>query len=236
MGKKNCIWVLGLTFLLAACAADDKSGNAAGPPGGYTGGGELEVRVPSPSDPIPEGFTHVGDYKPTFYWVGMEQRSSSPKTKELIGMDGTTVIARVTESYWRTIRLEGTGRLLDGRVLNFGRWAAEPGGQILWVVVDPYSPYGYGKDFRPLVPFRSIAVDPNKIPLDSEIYIPQARGAVLPDGAIHNGYFKAVDIGQAIQELRIDVFTAFGDQTSVFSANGFRNMVPTPVYVRTSNR
>lgn len=236
MGNRVVLGICLLSLTLVACGNDDSPTAPTFPPPVEDGNNEQQVRTPSPSDPIPEGFTHVGDYRPTFYWVGTEQRSSDQRTKELIGMDGTTVLARVTERYWRTIRLEGTGRLLDGRILNFGRWAGEVGGQILWVEVDPYAPYGYGKDFRPLIPFRSIAVDPNKIPLDSEIYIPQARGAVLPDGAIHNGYFKAVDIGQAIQELRIDIFTSFGDQSRVFSDNGLRNMRPTPVYVRTSKR
>ncbi len=238
MSKTNLVLmgVLSLTLTTFGTIA-----NASPVVDSVAGGGQLSsVEInssPSPSDPIPDGFVLSGNYKPTFYWVGMEQPSNAPRNKPLYGMD-ESVLVWVTERFWRKIRLEGTGRMLDGRVLNFGAWRNLPGGgrDILFREVDPYSPYGYGYEDRPLVPFRSIAVDPRKIPLDTEIYIPQARGAVLPDGAIHNGYFKAVDVGQAIQELRIDVFTAFGDQSRVFRANGLRNMVATPVYIRTSNR
>lgn len=189
------------------------------------------------TDTIPDGFEKAGDFKPTYYWVALETESNAPRNRSLYGMDGS-VIAQVTEQYWRSIRLEGTGRLLDGRVLNFGAWRRLPDGgrDILFREVDPYSPYGYGYENRPLVPFRSIAVDPEKIPLDSEIYIPAARGLVLPDGAIHNGYFRAVDIGQAIQDLRVDIFVSFGDQSRLFIDHGMRNMRPIEVYVRTSKR
>ena len=82
--------------------------------------------------------------------------------------------------------------------------------------------------------FRSsVAVDPKVIPIPSRVYIPAAKGAALPDGSIHDGYFEAVDIGDAIQNQRIDVFTAMGDQSAVFEKHGLSNMKPTAVYLVT---
>jgi len=56
--------------------------------------------------------------------------------------------------------------------------------------------YGEGA-YLPLVPFRSIAVNPKKIAYGTVLYIPDAVGAkvTLPDGstAIHDGYFIAAD-------------------------------------------
>jgi 3D (Asp-Asp-Asp) domain-containing protein len=52
----------------------------------------------------------------------------------------------------------------------------------------------------PLRPYRSIAVDPNVIPLGSGVYIPAYRH----DG--HGGWFTAQDTGGAIIGRRIDVY------------------------------
>lgn len=69
--------------------------------------------------------------------------------------------------------------------------------------------------------------------IPSKIYIPAAKGTVLPDGSVHDGYFEAVDVGDAIQNQRIDVFTAFGDQSAPFENHGFSNMKATAVYLVT---
>ncbi len=70
--------------------------------------------------------------------------------------------------------------------------------------------YGDGAGGYRLVPYRTIAVDRQLIPLGSVVYIPAARGQVisLPDGGslIHDGYFFAADVGSAIQGNHIDVF------------------------------
>ncbi len=54
--------------------------------------------------------------------------------------------------------------------------------------------------------------------------------ARLPDGSIHDGYFEAIDIGAAIQNKRIDIFTAMGDQSEFFKRHGLTNMKATAVY------
>ena len=80
--------------------------------------------------------------------------------------------------------------------------------RILFKRVD--SPYGDGTDGFILLPYRSIAVDQNLIPLGTVIYIPSARGVEieLPSGEIvkHDGYFFAADIGSAINGNKIDTF------------------------------
>ncbi len=70
--------------------------------------------------------------------------------------------------------------------------------------------YGYGTAGFRLVPYRTIAVDRNRIPIGSVLYIPAARGrtVTLPTGkqVIHDGYFFAGDVGSAIKDNQIDVF------------------------------
>lgn len=175
---------------------------------------------------LPRNVQKVGDLKPTFYWVGIEPVDHQPKKNPLLDVNNR-VLANVSDSFFKTIRLEGTGKMLDGRIINFH---VRVGEEIKWRVCPPSAPYGYGLEDYVLKPFHSVAVDPNVIPIPSRVYIPAAKGVRLPDGSIHDGYFEAVDIGSAIQEKRIDVFTAYGDQSAVFERAGFTNMKATPVY------
>ncbi len=70
--------------------------------------------------------------------------------------------------------------------------------------------FGDGVRSYKLIPFRTIAVDPNHIAYGTVIYIPAARGneVQLPDGttAYHDGYFFAGDTGGAIKTNHIDTF------------------------------
>ena len=126
----------------------------------------------------------------------------------------------VGKNFLKELKMEGTGRLLDGRLLNFSSFFDIGGArEIRYRIVQPGYPYGYGIDNRKLQAFRTVAVDPRVIRLDTLLYIPEAKGVVLPDGAIHDGYFHALDGGTAINNDRIDVFTSFGNQSSVFAPN-----------------
>jgi 3D (Asp-Asp-Asp) domain-containing protein len=68
---------------------------------------------------------------------------------------------------------------------------------------------GCGVRSIPLVPFRTIAVDPDVIPLESVLYVPELRGIQFEyDGKTytHDGYLFAGDRGGAIRGKHIDVF------------------------------
>jgi 3D (Asp-Asp-Asp) domain-containing protein len=71
--------------------------------------------------------------------------------------------------------------------------------------------------------------------LGTKIFIPEAKGAKPPDGTIHDGVFYALDVGDAIQNRRIDIFTSFGDQSKVFSQHGLTNMKATEIFVIEEN-
>jgi 3D (Asp-Asp-Asp) domain-containing protein len=177
---------------------------------------------------LPPNLKKIGDLKPTFYWVALEGNEAS-HSNDLLDVDGH-VITRVGPKFLSGIKMEGTGRLLDGRVVNFH---VRVGKEIRWRICPPSAPYGYGLGDYALKPFHSVAVDPKVVRIPSKIYIPAAKGTVLPDGSVHDGYFEAVDVGDAIQNQRIDVFTAFGDQSAPFENHGFSNMKATAVYLVT---
>ena len=81
-------------------------------------------------------------------------------------------------------------------------------GSVRWKVS---SDFGDGVLNYRLVPYRTIAVDPNKIPYGTVLFLPESRGTVihLADGTtcLHDGYFFAGDTGGAIKTNHIDVFT-----------------------------
>lgn len=176
---------------------------------------------------IPPGHTKIGDLKPTFYWVALEENDGQPRDKPLKDKDGN-VMVHVSAKFLAGLKMEGTGKFLDGRIINFH---VRVDGEIRWRWCPPSAPYGYGLEDYILKPFRSVAVDPNVVPIPSKIFIPAAVGMRLPDGSVHDGYFEAIDIGAAIQNKRIDMFTAYGDQSIVFRRHGITNMKPLEVYL-----
>ena len=70
-------------------------------------------------------------------------------------------------------------------------------------------PLGCGVRNHPLVPFRTIAVDPAMIPLESVVFVPALRGRTFNYNGrdfVHDGYLFAGDRGGAIKGKHIDVF------------------------------
>lgn len=89
-------------------------------------------------------------------------------------------------------------------------------------------PLGCGVRNHPLVPFRTIAVDPDTIPLDTVIYVPELRGRIFQMGGrafVHDGYLFAGDRGGAIKGAHIDVFlveSAAGPLEDLFASTASR--------------
>ncbi len=61
-----------------------------------------------------------------------------------------------------------------------------------------------------VVPMRTIAVDKAIIPRRTVIFIKETVGLKMPDGADHDGYWYASDVGSAIKGKRIDLYTGHG--------------------------
>jgi 3D (Asp-Asp-Asp) domain-containing protein len=61
-----------------------------------------------------------------------------------------------------------------------------------------------------VVPMRTAAVDGVKVPRHSLLFIKETVGLRMPDGRIHDGYWYASDVGGAIHQGRIDLFTGQG--------------------------
>ncbi len=57
---------------------------------------------------------------------------------------------------------------------------------------------------------RTVAVDPKVIPRRTVIFIKETVGLTMPDGAKHDGYWYASDIGGAVKGLKLDLFSGVG--------------------------
>ena len=156
-----------------------------------------------------------------FYWLSLEndyqdiQDDKVPrggacavpanKFVELYTKEGY-YFGRVPEKYACSLRLEGSGLMMDGRVINYtGPCKFGYGTCFEQLDVDEH-PFGRGAGKRPLIPFKSVAVDPRIIPIGEPLYIPEFDGMVLPDGSIHDGCVRADDTGGGIKGRKLDFF------------------------------
>jgi 3D (Asp-Asp-Asp) domain-containing protein len=166
----------------------------------------------------------------TFYYVYTARNNSG--TNPLRDSSGQKLGPMLSKRDWCKSALEGTVRVLDPNgdlvgTFNFAdRSSVE---QVDCSTIFPNVPpdkikktnkvqfkhsdalFGEGANGFALVPYRTIAVDPNSIiPLGSVIFVPDARGkkVILSSGKIvsHDGYFFAADVGELIIDNHIDVF------------------------------
>src|SRR5439155_26635155 len=130
-------------------------------------------------------------------------------------------------SFAWNLELEGSGMLMDDRVVNytgpcrFGYTQKKNRDREIWISrqmkqwmpatcfeqldVKEY-PFGRGAGYRPLIPFKSVAVDPTVVKIGEPLYIPEFDGLPLPDGSIHDGCVRADDTGGGIKKRKMDFF------------------------------
>ena len=118
-------------------------------------------------------------------------------------------IADVSRQFAQQLRLQGTGKLKDGRVLNI--WGACPCDRQPCYKVLKTNRWGTAGTGRPLQPFRTVAVDPGVIKLGSLVYVPLLEGRTMPGrppwgGFVHDGCLVADDTGGGIKGKQLDLF------------------------------
>jgi hypothetical protein len=158
-----------------------------------------------------------------FYWMVLESDYDEPASpnvprsgrgKEKIA-DHTWVdlytpwfffLGKYTERFAWALRLEGSALMADGRVINYaGKCFYGYGTCYEQLDVNDY-PFGRGAGIRPLIPFKSVAIDPRLVKLGEPLYIPEFDGMMLPDGSIHDGCVRADDTGGGIKKRKMDFF------------------------------
>lgn len=135
--------------------------------------------------------------------------AAPPEMVKLYGSGpGCEQIAETTREFADELTIQGTGKLRDGRVLNFWGRCDCPTSPC-WKVTEQQ--WGLGGSGRPLQPFRTVAVDPKVVRIGSLLYIPLLEGRTMPGrppwgGFVHDGCVVADDTGGAIRDHQIDFF------------------------------
>lgn len=168
----------------------------------------------------------VGRATLTYYWLIDEHAPAYCGAPDAVLRDAHGhVIARTTRKFRRALVVEGSGWLKDGRAVMYDcRRHGEHRFRI------SKARYGLAVTGCALVPFRSVAVDPHFIKLGTKIYIPQLKGARLPDGTIHDGIFTATDCGH-FRGHRVDIFVGEGPRgVRSFARRGYGSRSHVTVY------
>jgi 3D (Asp-Asp-Asp) domain-containing protein len=185
--------------------------------------------IAAAAEDTPEAPRPIGNFTITFYYViGEDEVQAKPKPaanenlgddKELASAaseslvtlyeaDKCSPIADVAPEFATQLRIQGTGKLRDGRVLNIWGHCACDRTPCYRVTENQWGSSGSG---RPLQPFRTVAVDPKVVPLGSLLYVPLLEGRTMPGrapwgGYVHDGCVVADDTGGHIDGKRIDLF------------------------------
>ncbi len=192
---------------------------------------DVTVNPPFATDPevIPEVLPRprANGFRNTHYYLVEEKDYSTTDVKDQEVLDEFGyVLALVSKKFRKDLLMEGSGKLLDGRVLNYhGKIGEEYRFHVTM------HPMGRGAGNCALVPFKSIAVDPTQIAIGSQVYIDETVGMALPDGSTHNGVWYAYDTGGAILHDRVDIFVGVKRDNKYLSAHGILHMKPLTIRV-----
>lgn len=146
----------------------------------------------------------------------------------LIGRDGAPISAPLTHRDWCEAALQGSVSVRSGDITtayvfvdangpeqaNCDQWLGSLTDTVKTATrrarfMKVNHALGCGVRNHPLVPYRTIAVDPSVIPLESVIFVPELRGRAFRYNGrtyVHDGYLFAGDRGGAIKGRHIDVF------------------------------
>lgn len=161
------------------------------------------------------GYPLVGtlDWALRYYWLARQEDFDDPEEIDYARSNEVEVYTRrgfflgaFSRQFIWHLRMEGSGLLADGRVVNYHGACAYGTGTCFEQLDAARFPFGRGARRRTLMPFHSCAVDPRVVPLGETLYVPELDGANLPDGNVHDGCLRADDTGGGIKQRKLDFF------------------------------
>jgi len=184
--------------------ADGSSGNT----GNTTVHSDLSAGDETAAPDLPPG-AEIGPFQLTYYWVAAQADHPGRPTATLYD-PRCEVLAMVSEDFADAIALEGTGRLDDGRLLNYDGPCRCPSSPCFFEA-DARHPWGYGVQNLALAPYRSVAVDTKVLSIGTPIWIAELDGVTMPGeapwgGFVHDGCVVPMDVGGGIRGAHIDFF------------------------------
>lgn len=175
--------------------------------------------------PVTEDDGLIGTFRMTRYYVVDEKgfkgppepvegdemlASAAPAGITIYDDRGCKPLATLGTRFTEVLDVQGTGRLRDGRVVNVSG-PCRCGHSPCYRPTGDAAKWGLSATSRPLQPFRTVAVDPEVVPLGSLIYVPELDGLTMPGsppwgGFIHDGCLHASDVGGGIDGKHLDFF------------------------------
>lgn len=160
----------------------------------------------------------------TEYYTALETDYPAGHSAAFVALNGS-VLYRGSRAFHDAATTEGSARIRDGAVINL-----TGDGTTRWRYTS--ATYGLATNDCPLVPFRSVAIDPAIVPLGSRIRIAETVGMPLPGGGTHDGIWLATDAGPQIAGDRIDLFVGAGlASLETLQRFGIRNLQPLTVEI-----
>lgn len=187
----------------------------------------------------------IPDVRPTTYYIANEAKIAckgkygrkvySGKEKQNLLTPEGKFIATVCGRFGALLLMEGSGILKDRGAgtfaVNYGRRVNK---QARYTIL---SRCKFGEGVRGdlcLLPYHTIATDNKVHKIDEILYIPAAKGMLLPDGSVHDGTFIVRDTGGAFKGTggkRVDLFVGIAPDTdNVFQRAGFDKTRPLQAY------
>lgn len=154
-----------------------------------------------------------GTFALTYYWV--ESQPADDTREVTLYTEDCVEVARCSAPFASALTLAGTAKLADGRLLGVDGDCGCKRSPCVRVLPEN-QPWGCGVADRPLVPFRSIAVDRKLVPIGTALYIEELDGVRLPGflPTYHDGCVVADDTGDRMVGQRLDWF--IGAQASYY--------------------
>ncbi|KAJ9077750.1 hypothetical protein DSO57_1013822 [Entomophthora muscae] len=139
-----------------------------------------------------------GQVRLTYYWMAIESEfpEDNEQTTDLESCSSGETIKQVSTEYYETIKLEGSGQLTTGELVN-----CENQECTCFEVVDGGAK---GNRDNPLQPYVSVASI--GFPSGTKIYVEKLDGVILPSGLTHNGCVIVDDTGHDLDIAHIDMF------------------------------
>ncbi len=221
--KQSSIWLDEIVITKSLEPVEEKNERS---PGTKNGEDRTNINPGRDSDGFPpdeppggdEKGTPIGTLWTTYYYLADESTHAPGEMTTIYQPDGTP-IAEVILSYARDVCIQGSGKLADGSAIHYAGTCGygigcPTGGVVCYNPLDINEyPWSYGAAGTPLIPTRSIAVDPNVIsPYGTVIYMEEWDGIEIPQvggigGFIHDGCFRADDTGGWIVGNHFDFFS-----------------------------
>lgn len=166
---------------------------------------------------VPEGmkaedFSPAAKMSPTIYYHPVikdtADRCKDEERVDLLSIDDK-VLKRVCKVDFARCSIQGTCTFVDGEERRSFNHHSQKGGVDRYFEMKPTGcVYGFGVTNICLDPFYSVAADLTVYKPGTVIFVPDVRGAMMPNGKPHTGFFVVRDRGGGVKGSgRFDFFT-----------------------------